>query len=314
MSSNEHSWEVVVVGGANYDYSIRGQRLPDPGETVVGYQLYEGPGGKGANQAVAASRLEASVSFIGRVGADARGRHLLDQLAGEDVDTSLCVIDADDMTGVALVMIGPSGEKTIMTAPGANLKLTPHDIQRAAPMFARTKVVLLQLECGVATTLAAARLARSSGALVVLDASPPRPLPDELLACVDVLRANEREAQTITDISVSDVDSARMAAHALRRRGAGAACVATHNGDLLVFGADEVWLPHQRVVSIDATGAGDAFAAGIAVGLAENQSLTEAAWLGCVASALKTTRVGAQTGLPRRDEVDAFLASIRRDD
>lgn len=314
MSSNEHSWEVVVVGGANYDYSIRGQRLPDPGETVTGYELYEGPGGKGANQAVAASRLEASVSFVGRVGADARGRQCLDRLAAEDVDTSMCVIDADDSTGVALMMVGPSGEKTIMTAPGANLKLGPPDIERATPLFERTKVVLLQLECGIATALAAARLARACNALVVLDASPPRPLPDELLACVDVLRANEREAQTITDLSVSDVDSARTAAHELRRRGAGAACIATRNGDLLVFGADEVWLPHQRVIAIDATGAGDAFVAGIAVGLAEDLSLTDAAWLGCVASALKTTRVGAQAGLPRREEVDAFLASIHRDD
>jgi sugar/nucleoside kinase (ribokinase family) len=113
---------------------------------------------------------------------------------------------------------------------------------------------------------------------------------------------------------VHDVDSAREAAHALRRRGVGAACIATKGGDLLVFGADEQWLPHQHVESIDATGAGDAFAAGIAVGLAENRSLGEAAWLGCAASALKTTRLGAQAGLPRRDEVDRFLATIRRDD
>ncbi len=314
MNSNEHSWHVVVIGGANYDYSIRAQRLPDRGETVMGDTLHEGPGGKGANQAVAASRLEANVAFVGRVGADVRGRQCLDRLAGEDVDTSQCVIDADAATGVALIMIGPDAEKTIVTAPGANRMLTPHDIQRAAPMIARAKVVLLQLECTVATTLAAAKLARSSGALVVLDASPPVSVPDELLATVDVVRANESEAQAITDMTVHDVDSARAAAHELRRRGAGAACIATQNGDLLVFGADEVWLPHQHVKAIDTTGAGDAFAAGIAVGLAEDQSLTDAAWLGCVASALKTTRVGAMAGLPRRDEVDSFLTSIRRDD
>jgi ribokinase len=314
MSSNEHSWDVVVVGGANFDYSVRAQALPEPGETVVGETLLEGPGGKGANQAVAVSRLEANVAFVGRVGADERGRRCLDQLETEDVDTSHVVIDGDAATGVALVMLDSRGEKVIMTAPGANLKLTPSDIERAAPMFRRAKVVLMQLECRLETILAAARYARASKALTVLDAAPPVRVPDELLAQIDVVRANASEAQAMTDIPVHDVDSARTAAHALRRRGVGAACIATKDGDLLVFGADEVWLPHQRVVSIDATGAGDAFAAGIAVGLAENQSLTEAAWLGCVSSALKTTRVGAQAGLPRRDEVDSFLASIRRDD
>jgi ribokinase len=311
---DERAWDVIVVGGANYDYSIKGTQLPDRGETIVGDTLHEGPGGKGANQAVAASRLDANVLFIGRVGADDRGRRCLDQLAAEDVDTEHCFIDADAATGVALVMIGDGGEKTIMTAPGANLRLTPADVERFAPLFARTKVVLLQLECSVETTLAAARLARAAGALTVLDAAPPTALPDELLASLDVVRANASEAQVIAGVEVRDVDTARKAAQALRGRGVGAACIATKDGDLLVFGADEAWLPHQHVASIDATGAGDAFVAGIAVGLAENRSLTDAAWLGCVASALKTTRVGAQAGLPRRDEVDSFLASISRDD
>ena len=259
-------------------------------------------------------RSDANVTFIGRVGADDRGRRCLAKLSAEDVDTEFCVIDADAGTGVALIMIGPDGEKTIMTAPGANLLLATEDIERARPALTSAKVLLLQLECGIAPTLAAAKVARSAKVLTVLDAAPPVAMPDELIAHLDVVRANASEAHVITGIEVRDVDSARKAAHELRRRGAGAACIATKDGDLLVFGSDEVWLPHQKVDSIDATGAGDAFVAGIAVGLAENRSLTEAAWLGCVASALKTTRVGAQAGLPRREEVDLFLGSIRRDD
>jgi ribokinase len=201
-----------------------------------------------------------------------------------------------------------------MAALGANLRLAPEDIERARPLFANLKVVLLQLEVGLPTILAAAQLAREAKALVVLDAGPPQELPDQLLASLDVVRANAGEASVITGVEVKDVDSARKAGHELRRRGVGAACIATGSGNLLVFGSDELWLPHQKVESVDATGAGDAFVAGIAVGLAENRSLADAAWLGNAASALKTTRVGAQAGLPRRDEVDSFLATIRRDD
>lgn len=312
--AREIAWDVIVIGGANYDYSIDGDRLPERGETVMGRELREGPGGKGANQAIAAARLGARVAFVGRVGDDDRGRRCLAALTDERIETGHCHIDPDAATGVALVMIGERGQKTIMTAPGANLKLTLDDIERAALQISRAKVVLLQLECGVATALTAAQLARSSRALTVLDASPPMPLPDELLARIDVVRTNASEAQVITDIEVRDVDSARTAAHELIRRGAGAACIATGRGDLLVFDSDEAWLPHQHVRTVDVTGAGDAFAAGLAVGLAENRSLADAAWLGCVASALKTTRAGAQAGMPRRDEVDRFLTSIHRDD
>jgi ribokinase len=310
----ERSWDVVVVGGANYDYSIIGGQLPGPGETVIGDALHEAPGGKGANQAIAVARLGGRVAFVGRVGDDERGRKSVAQLANEHVDTRYCSVDREAATGVALIMIGERGEKTIMTAPGANLNLTPAEIDRARDAIAAAKVVLLQLECGVATTLAAARLGRDGGALTVLDAAPAAPLPDELLASLDVVRANAGEAKAITGVDVRDVDSAREAAHALRARGVGAACIATSGGDLLVFGPDETWLPHQHVRSVDATGAGDAFAAGIAIGLAEDRALADAAWLGCVASALKTTRVGAQAGLPRRGEVERFLASIHRDD
>jgi len=306
--------EVLVIGGANFDYAIKGPRLPEPGSTVVGDTMHEAPGGKGANQAVAVSRLDGNVAFIGRVGADARGRGILAKLSDEAVDTGYCVIDGEAETGVAVIMIDGKGQKSIMTAPGANLRLGPEDIERARPLFGHLKVVLLQLEVGLPVTIAAAKLGRAGKAMVVLDAGPPIELPDELLGSLDVVRANENEASVITGVEVKDVNSARKAGHELRRRGVGAACIATKGGNLLVFGSDELWLPHQNVESVDATGAGDAFVAGIAVGLAENRSLSEAAWLGNVASALKTTRVGAQAGLPRREDVDSFLATIKRDD
>jgi ribokinase len=306
--------DILVVGGANYDYLIKARALPAPGETVAGDALYEAPGGKGANQAIAAARLGARTAFIGRVGDDDRGRAVVAALARDGVATEHCVIDRSAPTGVALIAVDERGEKLIVTMPGANARLVPADLERAGAVFAAAKVVLLQLETGLATTLAAARRARAAGALVVLDAAPPVPDPAELLATIDVVRANASEARVLTGRRVDSVDDAREAALALRRPGGGAACVATEGGDLLVFGdGGEAWLPRQRVETIDATGAGDAFAAALAVGLAEDRSLTEAAWLGCAAAALATTRLGAQAGLPARDEVERFLATIARD-
>lgn len=302
--------DVLVVGGANFDYSIMTDELPKPGETVVGKQLLEAPGGKGANQAIAARRLGARVAFVARVGSDERGRQILARLGDEEVDTSRCHMDRAALTGVALIVVGRGGEKMIVTAPGANHRLTPDDIDHANALFDRASVVLLQLEAGLLPALTAARRAKASNALVVLDAAPPIAHAAQLLDLCDVVRANAAEAEALVDIEVTDVPSARRAAAAMRELGAGAAFVSTDTGDLLVDGGEH-WYPRQRVDAIDATGAGDAFAAGIAVALAEGGSIVDGGWLGCAAAALKTTRLGAQDGLPRRAEVDRFLQSIR---
>lgn len=312
-ADRDRSIDVLVIGGANFDYLIKGPALPAVNDTIVGETLEEAPGGNGANQAVAAARLGARVAFVGRVGHDDRGRKILARLAAEHVDIAACIEDASAPTGVALVMVDARGEKLIMTAPGANRALDAADIERVATLFGRASVVLLQLEAGVATAAAAARHGQASGALVVLDAGPPARLPDELVAATDVIRCNAREAGVITGVEITGADSARAAGHELRRRGAGAACIGTSGGDLLVFETDELWLPHQHVEVVDTTGAGDAFVAGIAVGLAEDRSLADAAWLGCAAAALETTRLGAQAGLPRRSEVERLLATIARD-
>lgn len=304
--------DVLVIGGANFDYTITAPAMPKPGETIVGKRLFEAPGGKGANQAVAARRLGARVAFVARVGSDDRGRQILARLEDEEVDTSRCHMDRSAQTGVALIVVGPDGQKMIVTAPGANHRLTPDDIDHAHGLVERARVVLLQLEAGLLPSLHAARRAREAGALVVLDAAPPIARADELLGLCDVVRANAAEARVLTNIEVVDLDSARSAANAIRAHGDAAVFVATADGDLLVHDRGEAWFPRQPVDAIDATGAGDAFAAGIAVGLAEGRSIVEAGWIGCAAAALKTTRLGAQDGLPRRVEVDRFLAAVKR--
>jgi ribokinase len=303
-------WDVVVVGGANTDYLVRGPRLPRAGETVVGDVFQPAPGGKGANQAVAAARLGARVAFVARLGLDDRGDEVLGRLAAEGVDARQVTRDADAPTGVALIMVGEGGEKQMLTAPGANRHLAVADLRAAERTIAAARVVLVQLEAPLDAVGAALRLGRDAGARVVLDPAPapPTPLPDELLRLVDVIKPNAGEARALTGVSVGDRRSAREAAERLLERGVRAAAVqAGDEGNLLVSHDGEYWLPKIPVASVDATGAGDAFAAAIAVMLAEGRSLEEAGRF-ANAAALTTTALGAQAALPRRENVLALLA------
>jgi ribokinase len=196
-----------------------------------------------------------------------------------------------------------------MTAPGANLRLTAEDGRTATPAINSARVVLIQLEIPLESVLTAARLADQAGAKVILDPAPPVPVPDELLLLVDVLKPNSSEAEVLTDIHVQDRASARQAAQQLLERGVGAVAIqAGEEGDLLVWRDGEQWLPRLPVKSVDATGAGDAFAAALAVALSEGRSLAEAGSFASAAAALKTTKLGAQAGLPRRESVLALLA------
>jgi ribokinase len=301
-------WDIVVVGGANTDYLVRGPKLPTPGATVEGDVFQEAPGGKGANQAVAAARLGARVTLVARVGVDDRGSTLVAQLLAEGVDTRYLVCDAEETTGVALVMVGDGGKKQILTAPGANRRLAVADVKAAAAAIAATRVVLIQCEIPLEAVMAAARLGREAGAHVVLDPAPPAALPDELLRLVDIIKLNAGEANVLTSVRVQDRASARTAAQRLLARGVGAVAVqAGEEGNLLVWRDGECWLPQLSVETVDATGAGDAFAAALAVGVAEGHSLQEAGPAANAAAALATTALGAQAGLPQRGAVLALL-------
>ena len=312
-ASSDSDFDVVVVGSVNTDYTITGPRLPTPGATVAGSAFRSDPGGKGANQAVAAVRLGARAALLARVGKDDRGAFAVQQLQLAGVDTGAISSDPQAMTGAALVMLAESGEKQILTAPGANRELSPADVSNAGTLLARARVVLLQLEIPMATVEAAARLGRAAGARVVLDAGPAAPLTEELLRDVHVIRVNSEEAEVLTGVRVEDAASARRAAKNLLRRGAGAACVATPGGNLLVTPENELWLPHIAVRAVDATGAGDALSAALALALAQGQPLDEAVRLGHAAAALKTTKPGAQAGMPLRAEVLALLQQVHRD-
>jgi ribokinase len=304
------AFDVLVVGGANTDYVVRGTRLARPGETVEGEHFLVAPGGKGANQAVAAARLGAKVAFVARVGADAHGRALVAALQAEGVDTSFVAFDEDAPTGVALVMVDERGQKQIMTAPGANHRLSPEDVHAAARQIANSSVVLVQLEVQLPAVDAAVRLGRAAGAKVVLDPAPPRLLAEELLVDIHVLRPNAAEAEALTGVEVECRATACAAAKNLVRRGAGTVIVGAPTGDLVVNGEEELWLPHLEVEVVDKTGAGDAFAAALACGLARGESPFVAARFANAAAALATTRMGAQASLPRRAAVIELLARV----
>jgi ribokinase len=303
---------IVVVGGVNTDYLVKGKRLPEPGETIQGEVFREGLGGKGANQAVAAVRLGCRAELIARIGGDERGEIMRRQLAAEGVEVRYVRRDEDAITGAALILVDESGEKQILTALGANQRLAEEDIHAAGDAIASAKVLLAQLEVPVAAVGLALRLARAAGVRTVLDPAPAVPLPDDVLRLVDVIRPNASEARILTGVPVRHRASARRAAGMLLRRGVGAVVVqAGEAGDLLVSAGEERLFPRIPVERVDATGSGDAFAAGLAVALAEGRPLTEAAELGNGAAALATTSLGAQAGLPRREAVLALLQQRR---
>lgn len=248
------------------------------------------------------------MALLARVDADTRGQELRQRLRAERVHTGYVIEDAAAPTGVALIMVGADGEKQILTAPGANRRVSAEDVAAAAGAIRSTRVLLSQLEAPPEAVLATVEIAHAAGAQVVLDPAPATPLPDELLQRLTVIRPNAHEAEVLTGIPVRDRTSAREAARALLARGAGAAVVqAGSAGDLLVWPEGEHFLPRLPVVSVDATGAGDAFAATIAVSLAQGSPLSRAAEFGSAAAALATTQPGAWAGLGRWREIHTLL-------
>jgi ribokinase len=253
-------------------------------------------------------RLGARTAFVGRVGADRRGDELLQRLSAEGVDVTRVGRDPVAPTGAAVIMVDGRGEKAILVAPGANGCMGFAEVNAAADTICSAGVVLCQLEIPLVAVTAACQLGWGGGGMVILDPAPARPLPNEFLSFVHVIRPNASEAEALTGLKVHDRASARAASQNLLARGV--CCVAVQAGDegnLVVWPGGECWMPKIPVNTIDATGAGDAFAAGLAVMLAEGRTWEEAGPFANAAAALATTVVGAQNGLPRREAVQQLL-------
>lgn len=293
--------EVVVVGSLNLDLVVRVQRHPVPGETVLGGDASRHPGGKGANQAVAAARLGRRVAMVGCVGDDDAGRFLTDALAADRVDTAMVRAVVDTPTGMALITVDEHAENAIVVSPGANVRLTRDDVVAAAGMLAGAAVVLLQLEVPDEAVLAAAEAAAGT---VVLNPAPARPLPAALLGRTDVLVPNRSELALLAGADVpSDLDGVAALARSLHGP---AAVVVTlgAQGALVVDGGTVTHIPPAAVTPVDTTAAGDAFCGALADALTGGSDLAAAAGWAARVAGVAVTRHGAQPSLPRRDEVE----------
>lgn len=294
------SAKVVVVGSLNMDLVARTQRLPRPGETLAGDSFFTVPGGKGANQAVAVARLGASVAMVGNVGDDAYGQELRKALEHEGIDCQAVGVCPGVSSGVALIMVDAASQNSIVIIPGGNGQLTPASVQRYDALLQAAEVIICQLEVPMTTVAWTLARGRELGKTVILNPAPATgPLPSDWFADIDYLTPNESEAEALTGLPVTDIDSARRAGERLLQLGAGKVIVTLGaQGALFVSPADSRHFPAPVVKPVDTTAAGDTFIGGFAAGLVRGLEEGEAIAFGQRAAALSVTRVGAQPSIP----------------
>jgi len=298
--------DILVVGSLNADLVVRAPRFPQPGETISGEDLQVIPGGKGANQAVAAARQETNVSMLGRVGEDSFGAFLLENLKSNRVDSQLIQRD-DASTGTAIIVVDANGQNSIVLSAGANGKVTDADVNSAS--FSDFSLLLLQLEIPTPPVLSAARRAHESGLRVILNPAPAHKLSNELISLADYLIPNETELSLLTGLPVNDMNSTEWAARALLEIGAKNVIVTMgSNGALIVTNSQVTHIETYTVNVVDTTAAGDAFIGGFAAAFLQDKSLEEVVRYGCACGALATTKFGAQPSLPRKEEVQRFMS------
>jgi ribokinase len=299
---------ILVVGSANVDYTIALSRLPQPGETVTGGTLLVNHGGKGANQAVAARRLGAEVRLIACVGDDAPGRAIREALAAEGIDVGAVSTTTEAATGTALIAVDAEGRNQIAVAPGANRHLDVASVERRRSDFDWGDVVVCQLETPLPTVAWTLEHARARGVVTILN---PAPVPDAAVGVwsfVDYLTPNAGEAARLSGVPVNDRASAEEAGRRLRAQGVGAVIVTLGADGALCLDERAFHVPGFEVTALDTTAAGDTFNAALAVAVAERTSRAGALRFANAAAALACTRRGAQPSLPRRAEVDDFMA------
>ncbi|MBC3619326.1 ribokinase [Vibrio metschnikovii] len=301
--------QLVVLGSVNADHVLQVPTFPRPGETLHGRNYQVIPGGKGANQAVAAARLKADIGFIACVGDDAFGIESCERFKLDGMDIRGVKVQADCPTGIAMIQVSDHGENSICLSAEANDRLTAEAIEDDLPSIRAASYLLMQLETPIDGIIKAAQVAKQAKTNVVLNPAPARELPLSLLSCVDVITPNETEAQVLTGITVTDDASAQQAATVLHQQGIEIV--------IITLGAKGVWLsengrgqliPGFRVSATDTTAAGDTFNGAFVTGLLENMPLESAIKFAHAAAAISVTRFGAQTSIPTRQEVDEFLA------
>ena len=294
---SNHKPKIVVIGSCNTDMVVKANRLPVPGETILGGTFYMNPGGKGANQAIAASRLGAEVTFISKIGYDLFGLQALEIYKSEKINTEFIFTDQKSPSGVALISVDSFGENSIIVAPGASRSLSIEIIKES-------NIILMQLEVPIETAEYAATIANKYGKKVILNPAPASTLSDSFLNNVHTILPNRIEAEMLSGIKVMDIESAHRAAIAIGEKGIENVVITLGKDGSYVKEKDKyTMIPAKKVETIDTTGAGDVFCGAFSVYLSEGHSLTESVKFANAAAALAVTRIGAQSAIPYKREV-----------
>ncbi|UHG89980.1 ribokinase [Spirosoma oryzicola] len=307
--------QILVIGSSNTDMVVKAEKLPAPGETVMGGTFLMNPGGKGANQAVAAARLvEASkggsVTFVAKVGNDIFGKQALDGFEREGINTTYVQTDSDHPSGVALINVDASGENSITVAPGANANLLPEETEAALQSAEPGALVLLQLEIPLPTVEYVVRRASERGLRVILNPAPAQTLPPDLFPHLFLITPNETEAELLTGVRVVDLATAEKAAQKLQEMGVSNVVITLGSkGAYLTTDSQSGQLVETPVVkAIDTTAAGDCFNGALTVALSEGKTLADAVTFACRAASVSVTRMGAQASAPYRHELEPLLS------
>lgn len=298
---------ILVVGSLNMDLVVTVEKLPVKGETIFGKNFMTFPGGKGANQAVAAAKLGAKVSMVGAVGQDAFGKNLLDSLGESGVDTS-CIATVDKPTGTALITVAQEGANCIVVVPGANEVCSIQDIDKALQGSENPGILLVQHEVPEEIVEYSIRAAKKLGWMVILNPAPARLIKAEILGMIDMIIPNETEAAILTGNQVSSLAEATLAGEKLLAMGVATVIITLGDQGALCCrpnGFSHI-LPY-KVTAVDTTAAGDAYVGALATALSEGREIMDSATFAAAAAALSVTRPGAQPGLPWREEVDKFI-------
>jgi ribokinase len=297
--------KILVIGSSNTDMVVQSPRLPMPGETVLGRQFVMNPGGKGANQAVAATRLGGSVRLLAKLGDNPFGRQAISQLQREGILTDYILIDPNHPSGVALITVDERGENSIVVASGANMALATAEIANAQTAFAQAELILLQLEIPLPTVELAAKMAFELGKTVILNPAPACVLSDSLLQNVTILTPNQTEAQRLTGVTVDSLEIAHLAAQKLCDRGVANVVITLGKEGAYLYNEQIAQLiPSYPAKAVDTTAAGDTFNGALAVALSQGKELYDAIAFANLAASFTVTRLGAQSSMPYRSEIE----------
>lgn len=308
MSNSNIPARILVVGSSNTDMVVKARALPRPGETILGGNFFMNPGGKGANQAVAAARSGGQVVFVCKTGDDIFGSKSRELFAEENIDTSYVLQDARYPSGVALITVDEQAENCIVVASGANAHLDAADLGFIPKLLAQTEIVLVQLEIPLDTVAFVVKEAFKMNKRVILNPAPAQLLPDQLLKELYCITPNETEAELITGIKVSDLHSAQKAAEVMLARGVQCVLITLGAKGVLIASEEGIeMIPAFPVKAVDTTAAGDVFNGAFAVALAEGMSTRQSAIFACKAASVSVTREGAQASAPYRKEITGYL-------